>query len=111
MKKIFAVAAAAALTMGFSTALLADKALSTEVSLCERDVLAQINLQHQHAKVDFKNKETTTSPLTGSEVQVNGKGIFTKKDGTEKKFDFTCRVNTAEGRVISANVTKTGTKD
>jgi hypothetical protein len=51
------------------------------------------------------------SAPTGNEVNVTGKGNFTKKDGTVKKFEYTCRVNVAEGRVISAQVTKTGTKD
>jgi hypothetical protein len=34
--------------------------------------------------------------VTGSEVQVTGKGNFTKHDGTVKKFNYSCRVNTAE---------------
>jgi hypothetical protein len=82
-----------------------------EVSLCQRDVMSQITLQHQHAKLDFNNKSTAVSAPTGNEVTVTGKGNFTKKDGTVKKFDYTCRVNTAEGRVVSATVTKTGEKD
>jgi hypothetical protein len=100
------------LLAGLSSAALANnKSVSQEVSLCERDVMSQILLEHQHAKIDFNNKATSVSAHTGNEVNVAGKGNFTKKDGTVKKFEYTCRVNTAEGRVISAQVTKTGTKD
>ena len=100
-----------ALLAGLSSAALADKSLAPEVSVCQRDVMSQILLEHQHAKIDFNNKSTSVSAPTGNEVNVAGKGNFTKKDGTVKKFEYTCRVNTAEGRVISAQVTKTGTKD
>jgi hypothetical protein len=96
---------------GLSSAALADKSLAPEVSLCQRDVFSQITLEHQKAKIDFNNKSTMISAPTGIEVNVTGKGNFTKKDGTVKKFEYTCRVNVAEGRVISAQVTKTGTKD
>jgi hypothetical protein len=96
---------------GLSFAALAEQSISSEVSLCQRDVLSQINLEHQKAKVDFNNKSTAVSAPTGDEVNVTGKGNFTKKDGTVKKFEYTCRVNVAEGRVISAQLTKTGTKD
>lgn len=96
---------------GLSSAALANKSLAPEVSLCQRDVFSQITLEHQQAKIDFNNKSTMISAPTGNEVNVTGKGNFTKKDGTVKKFEYTCRVNVAEGRVISAQVTKTGTKD
>jgi hypothetical protein len=112
MNKFLARTLVVAAAAGFAMAALAgDKTLAPEVSLCQRDVLSQINLEHQHAKVDFNNKATAVSAPTGSEVNVAGKGNFTKKDGTVKKFDYNCRVNTAEGRVVSATVTKTGTKD
>jgi hypothetical protein len=99
------------LLAGLSFATYADKSLAPEVSLCQRDVMSQIMLEHQKAKIDFNNKSTAVSAPAGNEVNVTGKGNFTKKDGTVKKFEYTCRVNTAEGRVISAQVTKTGTKD
>jgi hypothetical protein len=110
MNKFLIRTLSVAVIAGLSSTAFADKPVGTDVSLCERDVLSQINLEHQHAKVDFNNKATTTSPISGMEVQVNGKGNFTKKDGTIKKFDYTCRVNTAEGRVINATVTNTGEK-
>ena len=110
MNKFLIRTLSVAVIAGLSSTAFADKPVGTDVSLCERDVLSQINLEHQHAKVDFNNKATTTSPISGTEVQVNGKGNFTKKDGTIKKFDYTCRVNTAEGRVINATVTNTGEK-
>jgi hypothetical protein len=110
MHKLLIRTLSVAMIAGLSSTAFANKPLTSEVSLCQRDVLSQINLEHQHAKVDFNNKATSTSPLSGTEVQVTGKGNFTKKDGTVKKFDYTCRVNTAEGRVINATVTKTGEK-
>jgi hypothetical protein len=110
MHKLIVRTLSVAVLAGLSSTAFADKPLTSEVSLCQRDVLSQINLEHQHANVDFNNKATTTSPISGTEVQVTGKGNFTKKDGTIKKFDYSCRVNTAEGRVINATVTKTGEK-
>jgi hypothetical protein len=110
MNKLLVRMLSVAVIAGLSSTAFANKPLTNEVSLCERDVMSQINLEHQHAKVDFNNKATSTSPISGTEVQVTGKGNFTKKDGTVKKFDYTCRVNTAEGRVINATVTKTGEK-
>jgi hypothetical protein len=110
MHKFIVRTLSVAVLAGLSSTAFADKPLTSEVSLCQRDVLSQINLEHQHAKVDFNNKATATAPITGTEVQVNGKGNFTKKDGTIKKFEYTCRVNTADGRVINATVTKTGEK-
>lgn len=102
-------------TLAFTAAACVATAVSAatpppEVSLCQRDVMSQITLEHQHAKLDFNNKSTAVSAPTGDEVNVTGKGNFTKKDGTVKKFDYTCRVNTAEHRVVSATVTKTGEK-
>jgi hypothetical protein len=102
-------AIAFAVTAGVATAASAAPP-SPEVSLCQRDVMSQITLEHQHAKLDFNDKSTAVSAPTGDVVNVTGKGNFTKKDGTVKKFDYTCRVNTAEHRVVSATVTKTGEK-
>jgi hypothetical protein len=99
------------LLVGLSSTAYADKNTAPEVNLCQRDVMSQITLDHQHAKIDFNNKSVMVSAPTGNEVNVTGKGNFTKKDGTVKKFDYSCRVNTAEGRVVNAQVTKTGTKD
>jgi 2-methylaconitate cis-trans-isomerase PrpF len=110
MNKLLVRALSFAVVAGLSSAALADTALTSEVSLCQRDVMSQINLEHQHAKVDFNNKSVGVSTPTGNEVNVAGKGNFTKKDGTVKKFEYNCRVNTAEGRVINATVTKTGEK-
>ncbi len=111
MNAILARTLAATIACGFvSAALAGDKVIAPEVSLCQRDVMSQITLEHQHAKLDFNNKVTSVSAPTGNEVKVTGKGNFTKKDGTVKKFEYTCRVNTAEGRVVSATVTKTGEK-
>lgn len=100
-----------ALLVGLSSSARADKATSHEVTLCQRDVMSQITLEHQHAQIDFNSKSVAISAPTGSEVNVTGKGNFTKKDGTVKKFDYSCRVNTAEGRVVNSQVTKIGTKD
>ena len=68
-------------------------------------------MEHPKGKVDFNNKDVSSNPLTGSEVQVTGKGNFTKHDGTVKKFNYSCRVNTAEGRVVDASYTQTGKKE
>ena len=111
MNALIARTLSVALLAGLSSTALADKASPQEVTLCQRDVMSQITLEHQHAKIDFNNKSVAVSAPTGNEVNVTGKGNFTKKDGTVKKFDYSCRVNTAEGRVVHAQVTKTGTKD
>jgi hypothetical protein len=111
MHKLATRTLSVALLAGLSFTALANKSLAPEVSLCQRDVMSQIALEHQKAKIDFNDKSTAVSAPTGNEVNVSGKGNFTKKDGTVKKFEYTCRVNTAEGRVVSAQVTKTGTKD
>jgi hypothetical protein len=111
MNKVLVRTLAATFACGLAASAFAgDKVIGPEVSLCQRDVMSQITLEHQHAKLDFNNKATQVSAPTGNEVNVTGKGNFTKKDGTVKKFDYTCRVNTAEGRVVSATVTKTGEK-
>lgn len=107
------ILAATAFTVAImaGTAAVADNKLTTEASLCQRDILSRIQVDHPKGKVDFKNKGVATSPLAESEVQVSGKGSFTKHDGTVKGFDYSCRVNTAEGRVIEASYTQTGKKD
>jgi hypothetical protein len=111
LKRILAATAFAIATMAASSAAVADNKLTAEASLCQRDVLSRIQVDHPKGKVDFNNKGVSSQPLTGSEVQVTGKGNFTKHDGTVKGFDYSCRVNTAEGRVVDASYKQTGKKD
>jgi len=111
LNRILAATAFAIATMAASSAAVADNKLTPEGSLCQRDVLSRIQVDHPKGKVDFNNKGVATSPLAGAEVQVTGKGNFTKHDGTMKGFDYSCRVNAAEGRVIDASYTQTGKKD
>jgi len=110
MNRILAATAFTVAIMAGSAAV-ADNKLTAEASLCQRDVLSRIQVDHPKGKVDFNNKGVSSQPLTGSEVQVTGKGNFTKHDGTVKGFDYSCRVNSAEGRVIDASYTQTGKKD
>jgi hypothetical protein len=111
LNRILAATAFAIATVAASAAAVADNKLTPEASLCQRDILTRIEVDHPKGKVDFNNKGVSSQPLTGSEVQVTGKGNFTKHDGTMKGFDYSCRVNTAEGRVIDASYTQTGKKD
>ena len=111
MNRILAATAFAIATIAVSSAAVADNKLTAEASLCQRDILTRIQVEHPKGKVDFNNKGVATSPLAGSEVQVTGKGNFTKHDGTVKGFDYSCRVNTAENRVVDASYTQTGKKE
>ena len=111
MNRIFAATAFTVAVMAGSSAAVADNKLTAEASLCQRDVLSRIQVEHPKGKVDFNNKGVSSQPLTGSEVQVTGKGNFTKHDGTVKGFDYRCRVNAAEGRVVDASYTQTGKKE
>jgi len=111
LNRIFAATAFTVAVMAGSSAAVADNKLTAEASLCQRDVLSRIQVEHPKGKVDFNNKGVSSSPLTGAEVQVTGKGNFTKHDGTVKGFDYSCRVNTAEGRVVDASYTQTGKKE
>ena len=110
MNRILAATAFTVAIMAGSAAL-ADNKLTAEASLCQRDILTRIQVDHPKGKVDFNNKGVSSSPLTGAEVQVAGKGNFTKHDGTVKGFDYSCRVNIAEGRVVDASYTQTGKKE
>ena len=107
------ILAATAFTVAIlaGSAAVADNKLTAEASLCQRDVLSRIQVEHPKGKVDFNNKGVSSSPLTGAEVQVTGQGNFTKHDGTVKGFDYSCRVNTAENRVVDASYTQTGKKE
>jgi len=107
------ILAATAFTVAImaGSAAIADNKLTAEASLCQRDILTRIQVDHPKGKVDFNNKGVSSQPLTGSEVQVTGKGNFTKHDGTVKGFDYRCRVNAAEGRVVDASYTQTGKKE
>ena len=111
LNRILAATAFSVAIMAASSAAVASNKLSSEASLCQRDILSRIQVEHPKGKVDFNNKGVSSNPLTGSEVQVTGKGTFTKHDGTVKKFDYSCRVNTAEGRVLDASYTQTGKKE
>jgi hypothetical protein len=111
LKRILAATAFSIAVMAASSAAVADNKLTPEASLCQRDVLTRIQVEHPKGKVDFNNKDVSSSPSTGPEMQVTGKGTFTKHDGTVKKFDYSCRVNTAEGRVVDASYTQTGKKE
>jgi hypothetical protein len=111
MNWILAAAAASVTVAVMSSAAVASDKLTPEAGLCQRDVLSRIQVEHPKGKVDFNDKGVSSNPLTGSEVRVAGKGNFTKHDGTIKKFDYSCRVNTAEGRVIEASYTQTGKKE
>ena len=111
MNRILAATAFSVAIMAASSAAVASNKLSSEASLCQRDVLSRIQVEHPKGKVDFNNKDVSSNPLTGSEVQVTGKGNFTKHDGTVKKFNYSRRVTTAEGRVVDASYTQTGKKE
>ena len=111
MNRTLAAAAFSVAIMSATSTAVADNKLTAEASLCQRDVLTRILVDHPKGKVDFNNKGVSSSALTGAEVQVSGKGNFTKHDGTVKGFNYNCRVNTAEGRVVDASYTQTGKKE
>ena len=111
MEKMLTAALAAAFLAGVPSALPAGQPQGFEVSLCQREIKAQVELAQPKARIGFKDKEIKTSAASEAALQVDGKGTYTKNDGTVKKFDYTCRVNTKEGRVVNATWRKTGTKD
>jgi hypothetical protein len=79
---------------------------SYDVTLCQQAIKSQIHLEHDKAKVEFGDKGVENVSSGHSHAQVSGKGHFTKKDGVTKKFTYTCSVDTAAGRVISASFDK-----
>lgn len=79
---------------------------SYDVTLCQQAIKSQIDLEHDKAKVEFGDKGIQNTSSGPSQAHVSGKGHFTKKDGTKKKFTYSCTVNTAAGRVVSASFDK-----
>jgi len=77
-----------------------------DVTLCQQAVKSQIDLEHDKAKVEFGEKDIQNVSSGPSHAQVSGNGHFTKKDGTKKKFSYSCTVDTAAGRVMNASFTK-----
>jgi hypothetical protein len=77
-----------------------------DVTLCQQAVKSQIDLEHDKAKVEFGDKDIQNVSSGPSHAQVSGNGHFTKKDGTKKKFSYTCTVDTAAARVVNASFTK-----
>jgi hypothetical protein len=94
-----------------SSSAVANSKLTPEASLCQRDIHSRIQVEHPQAKIGFNDKNVSSKPLAGSEMYVTGSGSFTKHDGTVKKFDYNCRVNTAENRVLDGSYTQTGKKE
>lgn len=79
---------------------------SYDITLCQQAVKSQIELEHDKAKIEFGDKDIQNVSSGPSHAQVNGKGHFTKKDGTKKKFSYSCTVDTAGGRVVNASFDK-----
>jgi hypothetical protein len=77
------------------------------VSLCQQAVKAQIKLEHDKANVEFGDKKVNATSSGASQVDVSGKGHFTRHDGTKKHFNYTCTVDTSAGRVVNASFNKT----
>jgi len=94
---------ASALAMIIAAPAFAKEPASMDVTLCEQAVKSQIQLEHDKAKIEFGDKGNLTSSSGASQVQVSGKGHFTKKDGTKKHFRYSCMVDSAAGRVVSAS--------
>lgn len=92
--------------LAFGTAANSQAPNSYDITLCQQAVKSQIDLEHDKAKVEFGEKEIQNVSSGPSHAQVSGNGHFTKKDGTKKKFSYTCTVDTAAGRVVNASFTK-----
>jgi hypothetical protein len=75
--------------------------------LCQQAVKAQIKLEHDKANVEFGDKKVNATSSGASQVDVSGKGHFTRHDGTKKHFNYTCTVDTSAGRVVNASFSKT----
>jgi hypothetical protein len=97
---------ASALAMVIAAPAFANEPASMDVTLCQQAVKAQVQLEHDKAKIDFGDQDTLNSSSGASQVQVSGKGHFTRKDGTKKHFRYTCMVDSAAGRVLSASFEK-----
>lgn len=92
--------------LAFGTAASSQTPNSYDVTLCQQAVKSQIELEHDKAKIEFGDKDIQNVSSGPSHAQVSGKGHFTKKDGTKKKFTYTCTVDTAAGRVVNASFDK-----
>lgn len=79
---------------------------SYDITLCQQAVKSQIELEHDKAKIEFGDKDIQNVSSGPAHAQVSGKGHFTKKDGTKKKFTYACTVDTAAGRVVNASFDK-----
>ena len=97
---------ASALATIISVPAFANQPASMDVTLCEQAVKSQIELEHDKAKIEFGDLDAPISSVGASQVQVSGKGHFTRKDGTKKHFRYTCMVDSAAGRVVSASFQK-----
>jgi hypothetical protein len=101
----FAIAAGL-VACAFSMAAHSQAPNSYDVTLCQQAVKTQIQLEHDKAKIEFGDKDIQNVSSGPSHAQVSGKGHFTKKDGTKKKFTYACTVDSAAGRVVSASFDK-----
>jgi hypothetical protein len=91
----------------FASAASAASSDDYNVSLCQQAVKAQIKLEHDKASVEFGEKKVSATSSGASQVDVSGKGHFTRNDGTKKHFNYTCTVDTSAGRVVNASFSKT----
>ncbi len=63
MNRILAATAFSVAIMAGSSAAVADNKLSAEASLCQRDVLTRIQVEHPKGKVDFNNKGVSSQSV------------------------------------------------
>lgn len=106
MKKTLSTPAVALAALALGAAANAQAPNSYDVTLCQQAIKSQIALEHDKAKIEFGDKDIQNRSSGPSQAQVSGKGHFTKKDGTKKKFTYNCTVNTADGRVVNASFDK-----
>jgi hypothetical protein len=106
MRNIRVAVAVGFTALAFGTVAYAQAPNSYDITLCQQAVKSQIQLEHDKAKVEFGDKDIQNVSSGPSHAQVSGKGHFTKKDGTKKKFTYTCTVDSAAGRVVNASFDK-----
>lgn len=91
----------------FASAASAGSPDDYNVTLCQQAVKAQVELEHDKAKIEFGDKKVNATSSGAAQVEVTGKGNFTRKDGTKKHFNYACTVDSSAGRVVNASFTKT----
>lgn len=106
MKNVISIVGVSLVVVAFAPVAYSQTPNPYDVTLCQQAVKSQIDLEHDKAKVEFGDKDVKNVSSGPSHAQVSGKGHFTKKDGTKKKFTYTCTVDTAAGRVVNASFTK-----